>query len=52
MTLNPAERAAAVERLNGRGWSDRQIATQLGTTTRTVLRIRQRHNIPAAEGAA
>lgn len=42
------ERVAAVRILVGQGMSDRQIAARIGVTGRTVLRIRQRHGIPAA----
>jgi ParB family chromosome partitioning protein len=47
VTLTLAERAAAVTELHRRGWSDSQVAGQLGITSRTVLRIRNRRRLPS-----
>lgn len=43
-----AEAAAATRRLAAAGYSDGQIAARLGYRRRSVVRIRVRHNIPAA----
>jgi DNA-binding NarL/FixJ family response regulator len=45
--LIPAERAAAVARLDRRGWSAARIAEHLGCTQRTVTRWRARHRATA-----
>lgn len=45
--LNPREREIVVTRLYELGLSDAQIADRAGTSDRTVLRIRQRLNLPA-----
>lgn len=39
--LNALERWAAIDRLDARGMSARQVAEQLGVTTRTVTRRRR-----------
>lgn len=44
--LTPAEREVVVVNLHAFGLSDRQIADRAGTSDRTVLRIRQRLNLP------
>lgn len=49
VTLSTAEREEAVRRLNHRGLNDKQIATRLRISDRSVLRIRQRCDIPAAD---
>jgi len=41
------EQLAVVREMAGRAVSDPKIARQLGVHPRTVLRIRQRHNIPS-----
>jgi hypothetical protein len=43
-----AEAAEAVKRLARAGYDDGQIAYRLGFRRRSVFRIRQRRNIPAA----
>lgn len=50
ISLTPAECADAVRRLNRRGWSDNQIAAQLGLSDRTVLRYRKRLELAPASG--
>jgi transcriptional regulator with XRE-family HTH domain len=50
--LNGAERREAVRRLNGQHLSDSLIASRLGLTPRTVLRIRQELGLAAAVDAA
>jgi hypothetical protein len=44
------ERLAAVRILTARGLNDRQIADRIGSTDRTVLRIRHRNDINAVSG--
>lgn len=48
LPASPADCAEAVRRLALALYSDGQIAYLMGKTRRTVLRIRQRHNIPPA----
>ena len=43
--LREIERVAAVRRLAEHGWSDHSIGRQLGVCDRTVLRLRQTHQI-------
>ena len=43
--LREIERVAAVRRLAEHGWSDHSIGRQLGVCDRTVLRLRQIHQI-------
>lgn len=50
--LNIGEREQAVHTLNAQGHSDKRIANTIGVTKRTVLRIRQRLDIPAAPAYA
>lgn len=45
------DREESVRRLLARGWSDLRIAAQIGTTDRTVLRIRQRLNLAPVSAA-
>ncbi|PWJ23344.1 hypothetical protein ATK17_3838 [Branchiibius hedensis] len=46
-SLTPAERTEVVRGMAARGASDRQIGQHLDIVDRTVLRSRQRHNIPS-----
>lgn len=46
--IRAADAGEAVRRLARHGYSDGQIAEHLGFRRRSVLRIRQRLNIPAA----
>lgn len=46
--IRAADAGEAVRRLARRGYSDGQIAEHLGFRRRSVLRIRQRLDIPAA----
>lgn len=49
--LTPDEVLAVTWTLTGRGASDREVATALGVSTRSVLRMRQQHGIPTAHPA-
>jgi len=46
--IRPADAGEATRRLARLGYSDGQIAARLGIRRRSVLRIRQRLDIPAA----
>jgi hypothetical protein len=45
--LTPAERVAAITALAAQGFNDDQVATRVGVTARTVIRIRNTHHIPS-----
>lgn len=48
--LRAAEKAEAVRRLAGQGWSDQRISRQIGACERTVVRLRRRHGIESRWG--
>jgi len=49
--LREPERVEAVRRLAAQGWSDLGIGRQIGVCDRTVLRLRQAHQIPSGWSA-